>query len=217
MNTKELQLLIEEGEGFHLEFKRKVSSPEKIARALIGFANTKGGTILFGVDDDKTIVGVESEKTEVEMIQTAGKVYCDPPIEPEVEIISYRGMDIIAVRVEESVQKPHSLVVDNDSDEDPENKVLIRVKDKTVVASKEVVKILEAESPESPPLRISIGDTERSVLEYLDGNERITVKQFGKLVNISERRASRILIQLVRAGVLRIHTHEKEDYFTLAY
>ena len=217
MNTKELQLLIEEGEGFHLEFKRKVSSPEKTARALIGFANTKGGTILFGVDDDKTIVGVESEKSEVEMIQTDGRVYCDPPIELEVEIISYRGMDIIAVRIEESVQKPHSLVVDNDSDDDPENKVFIRVKDKTVVASKEVVKILEAESPESPPLRISIGDTERSVLEYLDGNERITVKQFGKLVNISDRRASRILIQLVRAGVLRIHTHEKEDYFTLAY
>lgn len=217
MSPKELQLLIEEGEGFHLEFKRKVSTPEKIARAMIGFANAKGGTILFGVDDDKTIVGVESEKTEVEMIETAGKVYCDPPIEPELEIISYRGMDIIAVRVEESIQKPHSLVVDDDSEEDPENKVLIRVKDKTVVASKEVVKILEAESPASPPLRISIGDTERSVLEYLDANERITVKEFGKLVNISDRRASRVLIRLVRAGVLRIHTHEKEDFFTLAY
>src|SRR3972149_5082325 len=101
MDNKELKLLIEEGEGFHLEFKRKVSTPEKIARALIGFANTKGGTILFGVDDDKTIVGVESEKTEMEMIQTAGRVHCDPPIEPEVEILSYRGMDIIAVTVDE--------------------------------------------------------------------------------------------------------------------
>jgi hypothetical protein len=26
-----------------------------------------------------------------------------------------------------------------------------------------------------------------------------------------------LLIQLVRAGVLRIHTHEKEDFYTLAY
>jgi predicted HTH transcriptional regulator len=217
MDNKELQLLIEEGEGFQLEFKRKVSTPEKIARALIGFANTKGGTILFGVDDDKTIVGVESEKTEMEMIETAGKVHCDPPIEPDVEILSYRGMDIIAVTVEESTQKPHSLVDDSDSGEDPENKVLIRVKDKTVVASKEVVRILEAENPGAAPLRISIGETERSVLDYLDKNERITVKQFGKLANISDRRASRVLIQLVRAGVLRIHTHEKEDFYTLAY
>ncbi len=215
MNVKEFELLLEEGEGSQLEFKRKVSSSEKIARALIGFANTRGGTILFGVDDDKTIVGVESEKMEVEMIQTAGRVFCDPPIEPEIEIITYRGKDIISVTVEESRQKPHSLLVDTD-DEDRDTKVLIRVKDKTVVASKEVVKILRSESPDAPPLRISIGDTERRLFDFLDEHERITVKQLGKLVNISDRRASRILIQLVRAGVLRIHTHEKEDFYTMA-
>jgi predicted HTH transcriptional regulator len=217
MNAKELQLLLEEGEGFHLEFKRKISSPEKIARAMIGFANTKGGTILFGVDDDATIIGVESEKTEAEMIQTAGRILCDPPIEPTIEIISYRGKDILAVTVDESQEKPHSLVADDDDGGDNDTKVLIRVKDKTVVASKEVVKILRSESPDAPPLRISIGDTERRLFDYLDHHERITVKQFGKMVNVSDRRASRILIQLVRAGVLRIHTHDKEDFYTMAY
>lgn len=217
MNNKQLLLLLEEGEGFQLEFKRKVTTHEKIARALIGFANTKGGRILFGVDDDRTVVGVESEKSEVEMILTAGLVYCDPPIEPTIEIISHRGKDILEVTVDESTQKPHSLILENDGSNDPDSKVLIRVKDKTVVASKEVVKILRSESPEAPPLRIRIGDTERSVLDYLDTNERITVKEFGHLVNISNRRASRVLIQLVRAGVLCIHTHEKEDFYTLAY
>lgn len=217
MNGKELQLLLEEGEGFQLEFKRKVSSPSKIARALIAFANTKGGTILFGVDDDKTIVGVESEKTEVEMIETAGRIHCEPPIEPAIEIVSHRGKDVIVVTIEESEQKPHSLIDDGNELNDPDSKVLIRVKDKTVVASKEVVKILRSESPDAPPMRISIGETERHLLDYLDGNERITVKQLGKLVNISDRRASRLLIQLVRAGVLRIHTHEKEDFYTLTY
>jgi predicted HTH transcriptional regulator len=217
MTNKEFKLLLEEGEGFQLEFKRKVTSPERIARALIGFANTRGGTILFGVDDDKSVVGVESEKSEVDMIQTAGRIHCDPPIEPGIEIMSHQGKDIIIATVEESNQKPHSLIADDDGDGDSETKVLIRVKDKTVVASKEVVKILRSESPDAPPLRISIGDTERSVLDYLDANEKITVRECGKLVNISDRRASRILIQLVRAGVLRIHTHEKEDFYTLAY
>jgi hypothetical protein len=55
------------------------------------------------------------------------------------------------------------------------------------------------------------------LFDYLDHHERITVKLFSKLVNVSDRRASRILIQLVRAGVLRIHTHEKEDFYTMAY
>ena len=58
MDYKDVDRFIEEGEGFEIEFKRKVSSPEKIARALIAFANTKGGTILFGVDDDGSVIEI---------------------------------------------------------------------------------------------------------------------------------------------------------------
>ena len=84
MNFHDVNLLIEGGEGFTLEFKRRISSPEKIARTIISFANTKGGTILFGVDDDGSIVGVESEKSEVELVEMAGRDFCDPPIQPAV-------------------------------------------------------------------------------------------------------------------------------------
>jgi predicted HTH transcriptional regulator len=216
MRYKDIDNLVEEGEGFEVEFKRKVSSPVKIAKALAAFANTRGGKILFGVDDDGSIVGVESEKSEMEMIETAGSYYCDPPITPRIEIVPYEGKDVIVVHVGESTQKPHHVIEDNGNGEE-ETRVFIRVKDKTVMASKEVVRILEAESPDAPPLRISIGEPERRLLDYLEEKERISVKEFGKLVNISNRRASRILIQLVRAGVLRIHTHEKQDYFTLAF
>ena len=48
MNYKDVRVLIEEGEGFEVEFKRRVSAPEKIARTLIAFANTRGGHMLFG-------------------------------------------------------------------------------------------------------------------------------------------------------------------------
>lgn len=216
MRLKDVKALIEEGEGFELEFKRKVSTPQKVAKTLISFANTKGGIILFGVDDDKKIVGVDSEKEEVEMIRTAGDYYCDPPLEPIIDIVPYRGKDVIVVTVEESTQKPHYLNID-DEETNGGTRVYIRVNDKTVEASKEVVHIIQAENPNAPPLRIAIGDTERRLLEYLDAHERITVKAFANLVNVSNRRASRSLIQLVRAGVLRIHTHEKEDFFTRAF
>ena len=73
------------------------------------------------------------------------------------------------------------------------------------------------ERPDAPPMRIQIGENERTLFKYLESNERITSKEFSNLVNISERRASRTLVALVRAGVLRIHTLEKYDYFTLAY
>jgi predicted HTH transcriptional regulator len=216
MKLSDLKILIKEGEGFELEFKRKVSTPVKVAKTLMSFANTKGGIVLFGVDDDQTIVGVGSEKEQMEMIQTAASYYCDPPLNPGIDTVPYKGRDVVVVTVEESDQKPHYLNVD-ESEENEGTRVYIRVNDKTVEASKEVVRILQAENPDTPPLRIAIGDNERRMFDFLDENERITVKEYMKLINISHRRASRSLIQLVRAGVLRIHTHEKEDFYTRAF
>ena len=216
MNYKDIHALLEEGEGFEVEFKRKVSSPEKIAKALVGFANTKGGTILFGIDDDHSIVGVVSEKSEVEMIKNVADFHCEPPVEVEIEIVPYKGKDVIAVFVGESIEKPHAVVHNGDSDE-AQLQVYIRVNDKTVEASNEVVRILRSENPDAPALRIAIGDNERRLFDFLDDKKRITLKEFGELVNISRRRASRTLIMLVRAGVLRIHTNEKEDFYTRAF
>lgn len=216
MNYKDITAMLEEGEGFEIEFKRKVSSPEKIAKAIVGFANTKGGTILFGIDDDRSVVGVESEKSEIERIRTVADFHCDPPVDVDIEIVPFKGKDVIAVHVEESRDKPHAVVTDDDA-EDSESQVYIRVNDKTVEASKEVERILRAENPDAPPLRIAIGENERRLFDYLEKEERITLKQFAELVNISRRRASRTLIQLVRAGVLRVHTNEKEDFYTRAF
>ena len=217
MNYRDIQDLIDEGEGFAIELKRKVSRPQKIAKTMIAFANTKGGTILFGVDDDHKIVGVESEKEEMEMIQTAGCYYCDPPIEPAIDIVPFKKKDVIAVTIAESDRKPHVLFVDGDDELKDGTNVYIRVDDKTVEASKEVVKILESENPDAPPLRIALGDNERRLFEYLDEHQRITVKEYAREINVSPRRASRSLIQLVRAGVMRIHTNEKEEYYTRAF
>ncbi|HTR81650.1 MAG TPA: ATP-binding protein [Bacteroidota bacterium] len=214
MNADDIKELIESGEGFQVEFKRKISSAEKIARALIAFANTKGGTILFGVDDDGSIVGVESEKTEMDLIELAGNHFCDPPIAPYIDIIPFNSKDVIAASVEESEDKPHYFL---SSESGEENKVFIRVNDKTVLASREVIKVLRDERPEAPPLKVSIGGNEKRLFEYLETHERVTVKEYAHLINVSDRRASRILTTLVRAGVVRIHTLEKTDFFTLAF
>lgn len=216
MNRKDIDGYLEEGEGVSLEFKRKVSSPEKIARTLIAFANTRGGSILFGVDDDKSVVGVDSEKAEIEMIRTAGSLYCDPSIEPVVDIVAYDGKDVIVVTVVESSEKPHFLVGDP-VDGNGEGKALVRVNDKTVIASSEMVRILEAENPDAAPLRIAIGDRERSLFEYLGDHERITVRQYSDLVGISPRQASRILVRLVRAGLVRLNRLEREEYYTRSF
>jgi predicted HTH transcriptional regulator len=219
MDYKDVNRLIDQGEGFEIEFKRKVSTPEKIARALIAFANTKGGHILFGVDDDGSIVGVESEKSEVDLITQAATEFCLPEITPEIDIVAFDGKDVIVAYVEESGDKPHYFtgISNGHTRSEDETKVFIRVNDKTMMASKEVVKILRDERADAPPMNIEIGDNEKRLFRYLEQKEKITAKEFSNLVNISEQRASRILVSLVRAGVVRIHTLERSDFFTLAY
>jgi predicted HTH transcriptional regulator len=84
MTRQQLQELITGGESQTVEFKRRFSSPEKIARELCAFANTEGGYLLLGVDDDRRIVGVESEKQDVELLTLVCSFYIEPPLDATI-------------------------------------------------------------------------------------------------------------------------------------
>lgn len=215
MYLSDLNEMIEGGENSYIEFKRKFSEPEKIAKEMIAFANTRGGKILFGVDDDKSVYGVESEKGEIELIDMSAKFYCEPEIKYTAEIVHIFRKDVVAITVPESRTKPHRLIENGKSDDNP-YKVYIRFNDKSVLASKETIRVLRKSNPDSLPQIINLGDKEKALLEYFNKHERITVQEFKEMLNISNRRASRILVNLVRAELIRLHTNEKEDFYTLS-
>jgi predicted HTH transcriptional regulator len=215
MRRKEVLDLIEGGENLRCEFKRKFSTTEKIAREMIAFANTKGGTILLGIDDNKEIVGVESEKSEAELIRDAGLNYCEPPVDFNISYIDLNGKEVVIVEIPESKNKPHRIQDYLNEFDINRAVVCIRVNDKSVLASKEMVRILRAQTNKLNLKKYTIGPIENSVFNYLIQNERISVKELSSLINISDRRASRALVKLVRAGTLLIHTRENGDeYFT---
>lgn len=217
MKRREVLNFIEEGENLHCEFKLKFSSAEKIAREMCAFANTKGGVIFFGVDDDKTITGVESEKAETELILDAASNYCEPPIPINIQYMEFKGKEVVIVEIKESEQKPHRLQDYQNALDINTAVVCVRVNDKSVHASKEMIRVLKAQSDSSKLVKYVIGSLERIVFEHLQNNETINVKELSKLANISERRASRTLVKMVRADLLFIHTKDNgEDYFTSA-
>lgn len=43
--------LLKRHEGKTIEYKRDLSSPDGILKCLVAFANTAGGTVLIGVED----------------------------------------------------------------------------------------------------------------------------------------------------------------------
>jgi predicted HTH transcriptional regulator len=214
----ELLRLIDAGEGVNIEFKRLVHSPEKIAKSIVAFANTSGGVILIGVDDDKRIVGVDSEKETVEILYEASTRFCDPPVQFETDVVAFKGRDVLAVIIEESDEKPHYHLSETRDPHSfkkiPERKVYLRNGSQNTAATREVAQLMASAKR---PVRISFGDNERTLFRYLDAYHRITLHEYSRLVNISNRRAMRILISLVRAGVIRLHTEGKQNYYTLVY
>jgi predicted HTH transcriptional regulator len=219
VTRRDLHNYINAGEGAQIEFKRHFTSPEKIAKEMIALANSKGGVIIFGVGDDRKVVGIESEKSELEEIEHTSEFLCEPPIPVRSDIIRYDGVDVVVVTVPESKEKPHTLIEYDTSGKRVRNAKatgFVRVGEKSVQASDEVMNVMRSRHPDAPPLRIAIGHNEKMLFDYLHKFEKIDTSEFADLVNISRRRASKILVDLVRSGTLLLHTGNMKEYYTLA-
>jgi len=205
MNIKRL---IFEGEGVSLDFKKTISSCEKIARTMVSYANNKGGRLLIGVADDGTIKGVKAEDEERYMITRAAHIFSKPALEPLFEEVYVDDKLVLIVDIPESPLKPHYALA-----EDGKWWVYVRVKDKSILASKIVVDVLKRSSGDTGVM-IEYSANERNLLQYLEKSNRITVKEFCELLKLTRKRAQRILVDLILSGVIRIHTTEKEEYYT---
>lgn len=203
-----IRKIILEGEGATLDFKNRITSQEKIAKTLVAFANNKGGRLLVGVADDGTVRGVKSEEEEKYMLTQAGNLFCKPAIELSFEEVYIDDRIVLVAEIAESKTKPHYALGD-----DKRWWVYIRIKDKSVLASKIVVDVLKRETRDEGAY-IEYSSKEKGLLEYLENNDRITAKEYSQLLNLSRRRAQRILVNMVLAGVVRVHTTEKEEFYT---
>jgi predicted HTH transcriptional regulator len=208
VNNRIKRYLIE-GEGDMLDYKQEISSANKIAKTMVSFANHKGGTLLVGVRDNRSIAGIQTED-EKYMLDLAASFHCKPEI--TLEIIEHEIGDkvILECIVPDGDDKPYSAKGD-----DGKWWVYVRNKDKSLLASKIVVDVLRRQASDSGTM-ITYGKNEEMLLKYLEEHERITLNEFKKKVNISRWRASKILVNLISAGVIRNHTHEKTEFYTLA-
>jgi len=197
-----------DGEGETLDYKQEISSASKIAKTMVSFANHKGGVLLVGVRDNRSIAGIRSED-EKYMLELAASFYCKPEINLELEEHNIGGKIILECTIPEGELKPYSA-----KGEDGKWWVHIRNKDKSLLASKIVVDVLKRQASNKGTL-IKYGKNEEALLKYLEDNERITLQQFRKMVNISKWRASKILVNLISAGVIINHTYEKPEFYTL--
>jgi len=208
MSRTNVKKLIFEGEGVTVDFKKTITSCEKIARTMVSFANNKGGKLLIGVADDGTIKGVKSEDEEKYMITKAAHLFSRPALEPTFEEIYFDDKLVLVVDTPASELKPHYALA-----EDGKWWAYVRVKDKSVLASKIVLEVLKRSSNDQGVL-IEYSENESTLLGHLEKAGRITIKECSELLKVGRKRAQNVLVDLILSGLIKINTTEKEEYYT---
>jgi ATP-dependent DNA helicase RecG len=103
----ELLRLIRAGEDTFLELKVKLSNTEKIAQEIVALANTGGGVIVFGVNDQLRVEGVDDpERVQDDLVRIC-REEVQPPLVPFIDRIALdNGRRIVALDIE-SKRRPY--------------------------------------------------------------------------------------------------------------
>jgi len=109
MDRQKLNELIEQGENATVEFKSAEVRAESVAREMVAFANTHGGTLLLGVEDSGALSGVTREGCE-EWIANIARSNVVPALAPSTSVLEVAGKKIWVVEVSRGPHKPYQTV-----------------------------------------------------------------------------------------------------------
>ncbi len=211
MDLNTLKKLVEKGEGLFLEFKTKASNPEKIARELVAFANTKGGVLLIGVEDNKTIAGCKYPEEEIFVVTRHFEAYC-PDLSFYLERIPVsKKREVIALHVKEHERKPIFL---KDLGGDGRKNAYVRVADMSIVASTEMEIVLRYEK-DKQDWKFFYGKREEAIVRYLSENPSLSLSQAQALLKLPRKPTAITMVALVRAGLVKLLPGEQGDLFVI--
>jgi predicted HTH transcriptional regulator len=132
--------LLSKQESKTLEFKREFnnSNKEKILQTIIAFANGSGGNLVFGIDDNKQIIGVANPFELEEKLSNITYDTIYPTIRIDTVFITEQDKTLVIIKVPIGIETPYYL-----KNKGMENGTYIRVGSTTRLASKEIIKSLQ--------------------------------------------------------------------------
>lgn len=108
MTPEEFEQLIGQREGETLELKREMPSSSDLAKLVTAFYNTRGGVIVFGVEDEtRRLVGMTSPQGIEEGVINILRARCSLGVMPSIEFVLYQGMEFVIVTCPQGDRKPY--------------------------------------------------------------------------------------------------------------
>jgi len=132
--------LLSKQESKTLEFKREFnnSNKEKILQTIVAFANGSGGNLIFGIDDNKKIIGVANPFELEEKLSNITFDSINPTIRIDTVSITEQNKTLVIIKVPLGIETPYYL-----KNKGMEKGTYIRVGSTTRLAGKEIIKSLQ--------------------------------------------------------------------------
>lgn len=194
--------MISRGEGLKLDFKFEISSAQKIAKTLVSYANTEGGTLLIGVKDNGVVAGIRTNE-EVYMVDSAASLFCKPKVQFDVKSWNIKGKQVLEIKVFKGTQKPYFA-----KDIDNKWKAYVRVEDQNFLATNVLVRAWKEKKYRA--IKIKYSRKEEFLLDYLRDFDSISLEKFCELAEISKNEAENILVDFMILDIIKVNISEKE-------
>ncbi len=213
MDLIQLKRMVRGGEGDRVEFKKKINHPEKVVREVVAFANSTGGHLLIGIDDNGAIDGLSFPGEEEFAMTKAIEELCRPAISFQVETIPVTEVkSVLHYEIFGGQAKPYYAFLNKNH---RLGRAYIRVQDKSVQASRELRKTLQKERS-TEVQGFQYDEAARILVKHLGSHDHITLGEFCKLSNLPTKQASDIVVNLAQNHVIKILPREEEDWYVFS-
>lgn len=167
-----------EMESSFLEFKKEVPKNDQIIKTIIGFCNQKGGKLVIGVGDDRTIVGLPETTIEhlLESLDHAIYEACHPTIIPVISQQRFGDKSVIVIAVSSGMNKPYFR-----KSEGCQHGTYVRVGRSTVKATPEMIEELKWQGhnidfEKLPVYRAEVNSIDDKLVQHFLNNRRNLAK-----------------------------------------
>ncbi len=128
------------GEDSFTQYKKEINNAESLAEEMVAFANSDGGYILVGIDEDKqgkgVAAGISNIKNLNNHISNASSENCVPAIFPKTQSLIIENKDVVIIYIEKGKQCSYRT---------KSGKYLMRAgADKRAVSQEELSRMLQA-------------------------------------------------------------------------
>lgn len=182
----------------------------RILNELVAFANTRGGQLIIGVNDDLNISGVKHSDEDVFLLRKLISEHIYPDLPYKLETIPLnKKKDLIIIDVAEGEKKPFYV---NENQGSRKGIAYIRLRDESIKAGK-ILRMLMNSKYEAKPNAIKIeGDVART-FKLMHEKERVSFEEIKIALGKPKRSVELLLVKLLRLNLIGFDLERQDEFY----